>query len=61
MLQIIGGIIGRTAMRLKPASRPTLSLRFSIEHFDASLPGLTRQSIAFRKMDARIKSAHDAC
>jgi len=27
---------------------------------EASLPGLTRQSIVFKnKMDARIKSAHD--
>jgi len=24
-----------------------------------SLPGSTRQSIIFKKMDARIKSAHD--
>jgi len=26
---------------------------------EASLPGSTRQSIIFKKMDARIKSAHD--
>jgi len=26
---------------------------------EASLPGLTRQSITSKKMDARIKSAHD--
>jgi hypothetical protein len=25
----------------------------------SSLPGLTRQSIAFQKMDARVKPAHD--
>ncbi|MGB3867704.1 MAG: hypothetical protein WBA29_18980, partial [Xanthobacteraceae bacterium] len=27
---------------------------------ETSLPGLTRQSIFLKKMDARIKSAHDA-
>jgi len=27
---------------------------------EMSLPGLTRQSIFLKKMDARIKSAHDS-
>jgi len=30
------------------------------QHFQVSLPGLTRQSIFLRKkMDARVKPAHD--
>lgn len=32
---------------------------FSWKYTDSSLPGSTRQSIFFKKMDARIKSAHD--
>jgi hypothetical protein len=36
-------------------------MKLRAQYSQSSLPGLTRQSIPLRKkMDARIKSAHDA-
>ena len=42
---------------LDSGSAPCGASRNDTKH--SSLPGLTRQSIAFQKMDARVKPAHD--